>query len=102
MVFNKSTNNKLEILLEQRIHQTPPRRMDAIIALIMAKTLVRPDNNSTCPTVHADPQTYAESYFTAIHLVLHTTHNYCDILVYYFYLVKGHNSSKTKWNVTTQ
>ena len=29
----------------------------------MAKTLVRPDNNSTCPTVHADPQTYAESYF---------------------------------------
>ena len=29
----------------------------------MTKTLVRPDNNSTCPTVHADPQTYEKSYF---------------------------------------
>ena len=45
--------------------------------------------------------TYMNNYIcSAIHLVLHNTQNCCEILEYYFYLVKGHNSSKTKWNVT--
>ena len=47
----------------------------------MAKTLVRRDNNSTYPTVHADPHFYEESYFPAIPLVLHTTQNCCDICI---------------------